>query len=643
EPLVIAGFDDMRLNDMVDLFSSQQCNTLVWRKLVNLNVPPFGNLFERNERGRLQISPVLQQLSNQTEALQRLSFVNSSYPPMSDTAEPVVAWRNVPLQQLLNALLSYQGFLANNSKDNSKVKTPFFANSLNRRLTQVTQRLLSEAMVRPSQQPPVSYLVDDPATYNEAALAKSVASFKAVSGVLLQIISLLQQLGDNGNTIRLQQSTHNFVMQQLQKLDQLVAQNQLYKSVASPRLDDGNFASGLFNLEKDLQIGNYLTAQRQRSSFLAYNYAEPLISFLHNSDIGITDNRSRSWYNNISELSSARDNEPGNEVNALERFISETLSGLTNENCIEQAEFTKIAANDSLFAIRRLQLQRQVNSHCQGAVDNKVIKQYLAIEQRFNQQVAGRFPFAPVDTAGVRDINPNSLRRFLQYYRRTAQTLLADMNTLVNNQPDSIPASWLDFIAQMNRISEFFKHHWVAGQQQWQVELNVGFDAMVQRGSGTNQIINWTLGSGKQQLNYPNGGDRLLWQTGEQLSLDLRWATGSAYVPLQLAGVALAAPLQVDSAQLTAKFNSQGGWGLFEWLARYGVYDANGQAAVRLDERLLSFHVPVALKASTAQPKSPAYVSRANLLLWVEITDVDGQQRRMSLPGVLPAIAPGFN
>ncbi|NQZ08010.1 MAG: hypothetical protein HRT35_12690, partial [Algicola sp.] len=639
EPLASAGFDDMRLNDMVELFSQEQCDALVQRKLVNLNVPPFGSMFERNEQRRLEISPVLQQMTNQIESLESLSFVKATYPPMSDTAEPVVAWLNVPLQQLLNTLLSYQGFL----DKYAKVKKPFFANTLSSRLQQVSQRLLSEAMVRPTQLAPISYLLGSPETYNETALGKSVASFKANSGILLQIISLLRQLGDNSNTIRLQQDTHTFVMQQLQKLEQLVAQNQLYLPVESPRWDDHHFADSLFNLQSDQQTTNYLTGQRQRMSFLAYNYAEPLISFLRNSERGLTDNLSQRWLNTISDLGRFERNEPGNAVKTLDNFISETLTGLNNDNCFEQAQFSTTAANDGWFATRRLQLQRQVNMHCQDAGDNKVIKRYLAIRDRFNQQLAGRFPFAPIFKAGASEIKRVQLRRFLQYYRRTSKTLLADMNAMANYQPGSIPESWPDFIGQMNRISEFFKRNWVAGSKRWQVGLNVKFDAMPARGHGTNQIINWTLGSGKQQLNYPNGGDQLLWQSGAPLSLGLRWATGSAYVPSQLPGVALDAPLQVDAAQLTARFNSKGDWGLFEWLARYGEYYANGHTGARQDERLLSFHVPVVLKASTTQPKSQAYVSQSNLLLWVEISDVDGQQQRLPLPGVFPAFAPGFN
>jgi type VI secretion system protein ImpL len=642
QSLLRVGFDEDQLNTIVERFSQSQCDHQVRQKLAELHVPPFGNMLVRNDRGRLIIAPVLERLTAQIEALETLGFVKNSYPPIADSAEPIIAWREVPLQELLNTLLSFQQFKA----IHSQVQKPFFTNALDSRLAQVSERLLSQAAVRPSQLPPKAYLIDDPIAFNESALSESVASFKVVSDELLQISGLLQQLGDNGNTIRLKHHSQTFVLQQLQRIEQLVADSRLYQPVATPRWDNRDFARTLFNLDTDKQIASYLTSQRQRVSFMAFGYAEPLIRHLQNSGSGLSDKVAQRWLSTLSDLGHYQRSEPDNKVSALEHFVSETLVGLNNDNCYDrtkQVEFKNRVANEGWFATRQWQLQRQVNVHCQDAGDNKVVNRYLAIRDRFNRQLAGKFPFAAVDQAGVSDINSKKLRRFWLYYRRASKTLLSDMAKVSDYQPGSIPASWRDFISQMNSVSEFFERSWVAKEQSWQVPLNLEFAAMSQSANGVNQIIQWTLDSGPRQVRFPSGDNNIMWQVTEPLRLSLRWASGSAFVPLQRIGTEPDAPLQVDSQQLTATYSSRGQWGLFEWLARYGGDNSNGLTAARLDERLLAFHVPVILKNSTIKPQVQSYVSRSNLLLWVEVLNDEGDKVRLSLPGQLPSFAPGFN
>ncbi|WDE09381.1 type VI secretion system protein [Thalassomonas haliotis] len=682
QELVAVGFDKKRLAAMVDRFSEKHCDREVRHKLAALNIPPFGALFTTNDQGRLSFSPAIEGLAEQIAAAKALAYVKTGYNAVSDSAEPVVAWEESTLQELLNNLLSYQDFLSRFSQE----QKPFFSNALNRRLQRVTERLLSEAMVRPYEQTPAGYLIADQATATESSLGKSVASFKGVSGLLLQINSLLKQLGDSGNAIRLQQASHTFVLEQLEQLEKLVAENQLYTPVLTPRWDSRDFARILFNLDTDKQIISYLTNQRQRLSYLAYNYAEPLIGFLQNSS-GLSDKLAQRWFYTLSDLGRYQRNEPDNQALALENFVSETLAGLTASNCYDKTAFDHQAANTGWFVTRRIQLQRQVSVQCLDAGDKEVINRYLAIRDRFNQQLAGRFPFSPVDKAGIRDVSSKQLQRFFNYYRQASKNLLADMNTLDSLQqtksttgPDStpttakdgktsggraksaqkakkrtstepLPASWREFISQMNTVSDFFSQSWNSKQKQWQVPLTIEFSALPQYAKGSDQIIDWRLQSGKQQASFPNGENLLLWQVGEPLSLDLRWATGSAFKPLMpaLSGdldSRVNPPLRVDQSQLSASFNSQGNWGLFEWLARYTSKGMNGLKASRQDETLLAFQVPVQLKTAPEpgkQTQKQAYLSRSNLLVWVEVTDKQGDAKKLPLPGVLPAYAPGFN
>ncbi len=659
ETLIDDGFNEEHLNRIVARFSAQECDSVVRRNLKNLHVSPFGDLFVLSEEGRLVVAPVLERLTAQVGALEALNFVKGQYPPMSASAEAVVVWREAPLQSVVNSLLSYQQFIL----DHSRFETPFFATVLQSRLEQVVERLLGEAMVRPSQLPPSQYVIDDLTTYNEAQLGQSVASFKSVSELLLQIRSLLQQLGDNGNTIRLQQSSQMFVLQQLQLLDGLMASNQLYQPVADPRWDTRDFARTLFNLDTDKQIDSYLTSQRQRVSYLGFSYAAPLITYLQNSGGGsLNDKVAQRWLHTLTDLSQFEREVPDNQVVRLDDFVGVTLVGLTNDNCAEYSSLQNPPSNDSWFSTRQVQLERQVSVHCQDAGENKVINRYLTIRERFNRQLRGKFPFADIAKAGIREVSSRQLRRFFEFYRDASKNLLNEMNDLESDQPGSIPVSWRNFISQLNSADAFFQQTWDSKLKGWQVPLSVEFSPYSQYGNGGNQIISWNLHSGQKQLTYPDlfpgiDGEPMLaekntlfWQVGDPLKLGLRWATGSAFVPLQLPDVPMDAPLQVNQSNGTALFSSRGEWALFEWLAKYASDGVNSLKAAQLNERLLAFHVPVVLKGvddaaveQTTTPTAQAYVSQSNILLWAEVLNSEGDKERLLLPGVLPGFAPGFN
>jgi len=645
--LLKSEFNQEKLAQVVSLFSQGNCDNAVRESLAEIQISPFGSMFEFNKENKLVISDVLKRLTRQVVALESLNFVKSTYPSINSSSEKVVAWSEVPLQELLNILINYQEFEA----DHTGKSKPFFANNVSNRLQQVTERLISAAQLRPSQQEFVSYLGKTDGSASEAELEKSIASFVNVSDTFIQIKRLLIQLGDNSNAIRLQQTVDKFVLQQLSLIDQLMSENRLYQAVTDPKWDTRDFTRILFNLSSDKQITNFLTGQQQRMSLIAFGYAEPLLHFLQNSgSASINNDVAQRWVDTINDLGHFQRKEPDNQIAVLNNFISETLVGLNNNNCFEHSEFNNEVANLGWFAKRKQQLQLQVSVQCQDAGDNQIIKRYLAIRSRFNQELSGKFPFAKVNQAGNRDIGTNQLKRFLQYYQQASKSLLTEMNAYMNYKANSMPTSWYDFISQMDQISDFFLKNWDDKNKQWQIPLNVEFAALPEYAKGSNQIITWTLSTGEQQLSFPNGGNKISWQAGQPVSLNLRWATGSVYGP-QANHASIDPNLTIEPQQLSATFTSKGSWGLFEWLASYSADELSSLKANQQNKSLLSFNVPVGMKNVKAPLEDSTKKlidqrienTRSNLLLWVEFVNEKGDPQRLALPGVLPSFAPGFN
>ncbi|MBJ7540002.1 type VI secretion system protein [Marinomonas transparens] len=635
--LVRHGFDWNKLNQMVMRFSQQSCDQTVRNELAELSFVPFGVLFTFDQQGLLSLSPDLQRLAEKLQDITELTFIQDSYPPVIDSSETIVQWQEIPLQQLVDALINFQQFSADHSDTN------IFDTTLAERFQQVTERLLSQAMIRPAQRIKAPKPINDLIAYHEKSVSEAVKSFKQVQELLLQIQILLQQQGDSSNVLWLKQQVQAFIIQQLTQLEKLVAEYHLYLPLSSPQWQKPDFAQAMFNLSDQKQAELYLTNQQQKMSYFAFNYAQPLLQYLQNSDTGLSNLLVQRWLATLQDLGRFERGEPNNQVTLLNDLVTQKLTAISNEQCSQSHFFDGAHGNQSWFAKRRGQIEQQVNLHCSSADKKALVTRYMQLAQAFNATIAGRYPFADSQLAGNKDLTTKALQAFLADYRQNSANLLADLNK--QHQKDgSIPDAWLEFIGQMNNISDFFAHTWQPKAKRWQVTLDVTFDAKSydakgRSSKGSNQIIEWTLQSGQTQALFPNGDTSISWSPGQPLQLDLRWATGSAYVPIGLPG-SHSAPRQVGTRQgLTAGFVSRSRWGLFEWLAVYG-----SEAREREDdENILSFYVPVGLKGEQVHLEEPAYVSRANLLLQALVSDDKGEPQAIALPRHFPIYAPGLN
>ncbi|WP_353668831.1 type VI secretion protein IcmF/TssM N-terminal domain-containing protein [Marinomonas sp. THO17] len=637
ERMVLFGYNEAVLQAMAEDFAAQECDEPIRQELANLSVSPFGDLFVRNQAGVIEQSPALIKLMDKARAITQLAYIKGRFPPLLESSEIIVRWQQAPLQQLLDMLVQEQAFAAQYSA------TSLFENTLRSRLQDVTERLLSDAMIRPSQQltaPPPSYnLIAD----RERKLQQAVSSFRQVSSLLLQIETLLKQQGDSVNVLHLNQKVNAFVHYQLAQIEQLVADYRLYQPVLSPDWQAPSFAQALFQLKDAKQTESYLQNQQQKINYLAFHYAQPLLQYLQNSHSGLSDLSVQRWLATLDDLARFERGEAGNPVSTLNDLIGQTLPALNNQACDDTLGLITLNQGNSWFAMRDRQITQQAKLECTSAEKKAIIQRYQTLARAFNQQLAGRFPFAELSQIGVKEVSPQQLQSFLAQYRTLSNHLLSDLDALMEDQDPAFPlnlqGSWRDFLLEMEQVNQFFEHIWQDKAKTWQANLNILFDAHAGGSSGSNQIISWQLQSGTQQLQFPNGETQFTWQVGQPLTLTLRWASGSAYRPLGPPSRSAQLPPVVDAALASARFDSQGQWALLEWIARYQnklIHSQDGAA-------LLSFYVPVVLKSDSQQAPVPAYVSRANVQLAAYVLDDKGQTRNLPLPLYFPTYAPNLS
>lgn len=686
-----AAYSESQLEKLITPFKHDNCDKPIRYKLSNLNKSPLGDLFEQSASGSLKSSKGLVRWVEELKALEALNLLSQNVGLLatSDTNEAsgeanvgkIVSWKGAPLDEALKIILSFQNFRQKWWEISSNSKTePFYAPALRVYLQRIVHSLIQQAQVREISEIKHSAKSDGDI---ESIMAGRIANFKRVDTVLRQLIVLLRQEGNSNNAVFLINSSREFVSDQLLLLEKLNEKNKLYQPFSSPRWSKENFAGALFGYTDAEELASYLENQRQRTDYFSQNYARPLISFLLDSGgVSTVDKSANVWLDTLADLRRYRRKEPGNGVDDIENFISKDLAKMTASDCntrLAEPMFTHTSGG--FFNVWHAKLDKNIRKHCEILGKTKIIKQYLSLAERFNDEFSGKYPFSVLSEGANYQADPDLLSRFLDDFRKgwliddaqkeeasSEKNLLAQLKSLINAQPNLVPNSWLTFIHELKQLSDF----WVLAEGEdgkLNVPLNVEFAALPEQSVGSRQIVEWQLTSGATTLSYPNGGEMFHWQPGDKMRLSLRWASGSEFAPTRY----YQTPVQIDVNNKLALFSSDNRWSLFEWLQTFGDLDASTSQS-----NVLTFQVPVTstviaknskngdrdnkasnenaeaivsvpdnmgdLLNNSEQIEQPlAYMSRVNLRLNVAVTLADGSQKILPLPTKLPRFAPGVS
>ncbi len=649
------NYSKTELNTAIEKFDHTACDQMIRHHLEKLNESPFGNLFTRKENGEYTFSDALIHWVKEFSALESLNLLavsNEDILPVADderSGGDVIAWDPAPLNDAIDIVLSFQTFRQQWWQTTShRSGEPFYAPALRARLSQLVEQRIFQAQIREYTQVPDQTLISKD---EESRLSASIASFERVGAMLRQLSVLLQQEGDVGNATLLQKQSDQYVHQQLKILTGLVDKNKLYSPLKSVNWKSTNIAEALFSYQDPKKLASYLENQRQRLSFFAQNYAQPLVAYLvDTSAIAKTSNNARLWYSTLLELRRYDRQQPANEIEQLQQYVGKQLSKQSWNSCDEVLAAPQMLTNGGLFAQSHYEIDQRLRFHCQDYNEQRVVRRYFALAERFNRSLKGRFPFAKYSNRKNSDVKITVLNKFLDDYHRiwaspeNEKPFLSELKNYLKQYPESGFENWLTFATKIDQFSQFYQGT-KTKTGTMDIKLVVEFDKRLNLSEGQDQIIEWQLTSGDDSALFPNGNNRVVWQPGDPLSLSLRWAKGSKFTPLHN----LKSPQQVEPPSSVARFYSGGQWALFEWLQRYS--QPSQATAYR---NWLEFTVPVGIKASVVtdddaiirdakiNPQVPEYLSRISVAISAVITGADGSETRLAVPSALPRFAPGL-
>ncbi len=595
------------LNGVANRFSTSACYEPTMRKLAAMQLPPYGNLFEKRN-GILIIASGIGTEMRGLAQLATQDFMQLRPRQQFTCLSAAVGWRPQSLSEADRYIRDYQSFARLSGADaaqSSSGSRPLYDQLARKHLQAVLDDILSQGQMP---LPQVSALQRDSSeglSNSDQELAQRGSDFAKVVDPLLSTLRLYRQLGFVSPANRITQCARNFSSDMLLKAEALAQASRLYEPATDkPKEGAGDtvYAIGGAAIVKD-----YLARQLQRGQVLA-GYAAPFVAFLKNSEAvdeaRQTNIQSASyWDNTLSEVRRyVQFKEPNGQVAHLENLFLKQLADLTFDNCGKTlAGYQSESLGNDFFSARRRVLENDARWRCNNRREADAYAQYRNLATRFNRDLAGRFPFAP---ASERDASPQLVKAFFADYDAQRDSLRAATANLSDPRWQGLR----HFLDQLDKSAAFFRSNLTAAEAPQPLRADIVFHAHAKQSPGSEQIVAWRLTSGSRVASYPNGANSLDWQAGEMLLLELQWAEQSKFRPV-------ADPLQPEMSVEgnVAAFANLGDWALLRFIANHRPK----ATVLNLDanQAIVEINVPV-----SSQKVGPAPGAMSNARVYLGIT-----------------------
>jgi hypothetical protein len=481
----------------------------------------------------------------------------------------ILIWDQESLRQAIAVYEQYQTFVATKSYDPWQRLDDSAKNAA---VNQVRSRITN--ILKGAQKfEPVPAVIEGSAL--RAGLVEEVRLLQEAQPLLSKVLLITQQLGIDRQLRSALYAQGSHLLGDIHR--EFVAQR-FYVSKRSDRLDgrvapdfswwDG--AQPVSYLTYDLggkeELSSYLNTQRKNIAFLGRDLYIPVSTFFASQRIQVEPSGQVDWIQILADLDAYDNKTPGNPIAALENFIRSDMDRVSVNSCYEQTRIGDEPSSDYFLNLRN-SLRAKFYERCVVLARVKAIndaaedlKNYGAIEQSFNDNLAGGFPYGEVYGP---PLDPWAMMKFFKVLgdKEKAAREALDRSEKFGARPQAAR----DFLEQMDRARDFFAA-FLEKKQGPSYDFKVQFRVNREQEIAANQIIDWKLEVGKKKFSYASDDLAGHWTYGEPVRLTLRWANDSPTRP-----VTSAAPNPFAVKERSAIFEYNDRWSLFTFLLTHGL------------------------------------------------------------------------
>ncbi|MFH0844235.1 MAG: type VI secretion protein IcmF/TssM N-terminal domain-containing protein, partial [Pseudomonadota bacterium] len=381
----------------------------------------------------------------------------------------------------------------------------------------------------------------------EADVRLEIENFKEASKHLDRLLLAFERLGLVESYLDLVHIVNWQASTLLEAVDKLFSAEAFY-SVKGGDLSwwDGKEPLGLasFDVNDEEELKYYLELQRERIKYLAYQYAEPILTFFMNRAIPKDRTSARTfskWERILSALDKFESKKPKNPVTVLERFVLFEMNKIKSDNYFEKVSEKDLTFRSGDYFLEvRSHLMQMLYDQCQFLTAKKVMKEYADIGALFNQTLAGKFPFSSLDILKDQiEAEPDKVRNFYRLVDRYPK--LDEQIRQIERFFGTSGGRAIEFLNQMEKIRRFFSPFLGSGEKETGKEKDPLFDFSLEfrvnrkYEIGGNQIIEWKMTVAGQEFRFPGEKDKDMgrWRFGDPIHLSFRWAKDSPDYPIK--------------------------------------------------------------------------------------------------------------
>jgi type VI secretion system protein ImpL len=326
-----------------------------------------------------------------------------------------------------------------------------------------------------------------------------------------------------------------------------------------------------YDLGSGEDLAGYLNVQRKNIAFLGRDLVVPILTFFASQNIYLQRGDTQvEWDEILADLDAYENKTPGNPISALETFIRTDMDRVSIDSCVGVTRVLDVRSTDYFLRIRNA-MRQEFYARCTELGRIKAIEDTLAalenyreIEQSFNDNLRGGFPFGDVDGP---QLDPWAMLKFFRVLDAREKAARDALNRSLAF--GALPQRANEFLDQAVKTREFFAPFLEKKQGpvfDFKVQFRVQPEQPGQAETGGNQVIDWKLEVGKKKFAYLSDDLTGRWIYGDPIRLTLRWATDSPARP-----VASAIPVPFVVKERTAVFEYGDRWSLFTLLLKHGL------------------------------------------------------------------------
>ena len=344
------------------------------------------------------------------------------------------------------------------------------------------------------------------------------------------------------------------------------------------------------HLYDDAPAEDFLARQFSKIRFLAKDLAAPVVDILTMPHI-INKIRDRAmldkWEEIIKCVKDYTEKKPGNSLDALEKFLLNTMRNLEKGSLSECGNLHAIAMNTSdFFMEKRAEVARALLSRTEELLIDKVAEEYGMIQRFFNENLANKFPFGENDD----EVTLEELETFVRLYELTVPNIInaieADLEMYENNQRA------IDFLDSMHDMMPLLRA-WILHARNSDVQNQLFTFTFITRPPGATEQSTSALLEREVKVRgvTAEDGQSIVFNNDEAVEAAFTWVETSDQAPHN--NNALPDNLMID--ENVATFSYKGKWAMFRMIEKH---KANKHTEFP-DGILLEFEVPLLDQSGT--------------------------------------------